>query len=278
MDGRRSSEGRGARGAPGWSVPVVVGGGAVGPAVASGDVSSTSLRAQSWRSRSSVSAGSNFANLTRSHRLRKSASERFWTAESSGLDWSSSRNSSVVRSGAWYWKRSSRYVRSVSETAMQNGFGSWMTWSASRSRFRARTWGGMRISGAWRCRRRLSQNRTTSQAAVATATAKSVHPSQAQLLGISTGPLMSRMSSPTARLVAVGPEGGGTMRAPELVFIRVGGASRAFRRTGPARRRKVGRSAIESRQCARRGRCAAIPPVRAPGDRQRRSGGGRRPC
>src|SRR2546423_6241328 len=92
--------------------------------------------------------------------------------------------------------------------------------ASARSSFRlARTWGGMRTSGAAGRARRFCQWCQAKQDKAATPNAVSRQQSQNQPPGISTGALMSRISPVNALVAALWVAAGGTIRAEELVFI-----------------------------------------------------------
>src|SRR6266700_2862533 len=97
---------------------------------------------------------------------------------------------------------------------------------------RGRTSPGRSVSGS---RRAIVSAKTR-----ATPSAPSMHPSQNQPLGISTGALISRMSAAARELVArllVADDGAGRMTAEVFVFIFIhdDGAFPAFQKIGPAR-------------------------------------------
>src|SRR5438034_6161746 len=117
-----------------------------------------------------------------------------------------------------------------------------MNSSASWSLRRARSWGGTMTSGVGGFARCFCQYRQANQDKAAAPNPPNTHQSQNQPLGISTGALMSRMSSAASELVPalLVPEAGvGRIRALELVFIFIhdGGASPAFQKISLVRRR-----------------------------------------
>src|SRR5438034_3023864 len=111
--------------------------------------------------------------------------------------------------------------------------------------------------------------------------AANVHPSPAQLFGMRTGPLMSRMSSPSKAFVAallVAEDGAGRITADELDFIRGVVVSPGFQKNGPARRRRDGPCATGWNRCARRGTASEAPPAPWLAAAQTRSVSARRRC
>src|SRR5712692_3219267 len=99
------------------------------------------------------------------------------------------------------------------ETSMQNRRGSLRRASAACNLCLARTWGGAGgRTDAATCHRR---HQTKAQPMIARmAAAARIHQSQAQLLGISTGGLMARIS-----FVRATGDGGGTISAELFVII-----------------------------------------------------------
>src|SRR5256885_15270740 len=107
--------------------------------------------------------------------------------------------------------------------------------------------------------------------------APNVHQSQAPLLGMLTGPLISRMSLVAATLVVVDGERDGMTRALELVFIGDDGVSRGFQKSGRARSRRIGRCATGSNRCAQRETIATVRPGPWPAVGQMQRAFARRP-
>src|SRR5947209_254346 len=99
------------------------------------------------------------------------------------------------------------------ETSMQNNRGSLRSASAACNLCLARTWGG--AGGRTDAATCLRRHQTKAQPMTASmAAAARIHQSQAQLLGISTGGLMARIS-----FVRATGDGGGTISAELFVII-----------------------------------------------------------